>query len=217
MNSHGDGFIVRHRSGRYFSSCAHFEYVKRVDGTNSGCHDPSIPMAIIYSLVDSPFAADLVANRAWCGQFLQTEEWAGVADQFEVVPGPGCSCCGERWGEMQSDGATVHRCTKHLLRNPCAVEGCKRTTATKQGNYHNDAHLCGEHFRIAAPPGSPERRVYNRLWRLHRKRDGKDGRWSPDLDRRYWRVWFRLVALARARTAGDIDMDEINKLFGWEE
>lgn len=123
-----------------------------------------------------------------------------------------CGCCGSVWAKV---GQKPHfRCGKHIGRNPCAVEGCSRTC---KGEYYGDRfHLCAEHYRIAAPPGSKERQVLNRLWRLQRKRTGKGGDWPQDLNRRYWRVWFRIVAIGRARTAGDIDMDEINKLFGWE-
>lgn len=210
MISHGEGFIVRHESGRYFNSDCHYP------GFAAGRYDPAVPIAIIYRLVKNPFEADLVRNREFCGRWLQHPEWASVADQFEIVPGPACACCGERGGTMWGDG-DQYRCTKHKDRNPCAVEGCRRTRSKGQGGYHNDAYLCAEHFKIAAPPGSAERRVYNRLWRLHRKRDGKDAPWSPELNRRLWRVWFRLVGIARARSAGDIDMDEINKMFGWAE
>lgn len=209
MISHGDGFVVRHRSGRYLrSDLVHFgQRVSYAEGS----------YAVVYALVSNPLSAILMATRGPWEHHLQRAEWVMVADQFEVVPGPGCGCCGERWGEMQSDGESVHRCAKHIGRNPCAVEGCKRTRATTQGSYFNNNYLCGEHFRIAAPPGSAERRVYNRIWRMHRKRDGKDALWSRELERRYWRIWYRLVAIARARSAGDIDMDQINKMFGWAE
>jgi hypothetical protein len=40
--------------------------------------------------------------------------------------------------------------------------------------------------------------------------------WTPQLDARFWRVWHRLVAIARARAAGDVDMDEISRLMGWD-
>lgn len=62
------------------------------------------------------------------------------------------------------------------------------------------------------PPGSRMRRIYNRLWRLRKKR----GKWTPDLERRYWIAWRRIVSNARSGSAGDIDMNEINKMFGWE-
>jgi hypothetical protein len=207
MISHGEGFQIRHKSGRYYrSELIHFgARVSYTPGT----------YAAVYELVSNPFGATLIYSAEHWRRYLDSPEWASVAEQFEIVSGPGCRCCGERTGTMWGTDGNW-RCDKHRSRNPCAVEGCKRTGATSPGNYHNDAHLCGEHFKIAAPPGSAERRVYNRLWRLHRKRDGKDAPWSPELDRRYWRVWFRLVAIARARTAGDIDRDEINKLFGWD-
>lgn len=131
-----------------------------------------------------------------------------------------CRCCGNAgigvWIFGDLSKPDTWRCDRHQTRNPCAVEGCKRTTSTS-GYLGCDVYLCGEHFRQACPPGSAERRVYRRFFRMAKKRATPDnpGGWSPDLERRYWRVWARIVAIARAQAAGDIDMDEINKLFGW--
>lgn len=88
----------------------------------------------------------------------------------------------------------------------CLIEGCKHTTARQGGPW-----ICGEHWRIGCPPRSPERRAYNRFFRLA-KRYG----WSTELRRRYWRFWDALVARARRRCAGDVDMTEVNKMFGWD-
>jgi hypothetical protein len=100
MISHGEGFVVRHRSGRFFNSDCHFP------GFAARRYDPAVPIAIIYRLVKSPFEADLVRNRQFAGRWLQHPEWATVADQFEIVPGPACACCGERGGTMwgEADG-----------------------------------------------------------------------------------------------------------------
>lgn len=64
---------------------------------------------------------------------------------------------------------------------------------------------------MGVPPRSPERRVYHRIFKT-----GRLYGWTPQLEARFWRVWNRLVAQARARVAGDIDVDEIKRLMGWD-
>lgn len=206
MISHGEGFVIRHVSGRYLSSDCYYP------GFAAGHYDPSVSIAIIYRLVETPFHAELVAKREFCGRFLSNLDWLPVADQFEVVPGPGCACCGERWDVMHKAVDGSYRCDKHRDRNPCVIEGCKRTTAAN-GRYGSDQWLCSEHWRRFVPPHSPMRRAYHRFFRLA-KRHG----WTPALRRRFWRFWGGLVAQARRKAAGDdLDMGEINKMFGWED
>jgi hypothetical protein len=41
-------------------------------------------------------------------------------------------------------------------------------------------------------------------------------RWPEALEARYWRIWARIIAVARRRAAGDIDEAEIRRMFGWE-
>lgn len=121
-----------------------------------------------------------------------------------------CDCCGETartWIDRK-----LGRCFRHQGRNPCAIEGCKRTTKAPDDRYSTEDWICGTHWRQFVPPGSQMRRVYHRLWRLKKKR----GEWTPDLTARFWRVWRRIVATARAASRGDVDMTEVNKLFGWE-
>lgn len=103
------------------------------------------------------------------------------------------------------------RCERHRMRNPCAIEGCKRSTSASPGWHGLSLWLCSEHWRAGVPPRSLERRVYHRIFRLA-KRYG----WDDQLRARYWRVWARLVALARARCSGDLDEREIKRLFGWD-
>jgi len=211
MISHGEGFVIRHVSGRYFNSDCYYP------GFIAGEHDPSVSIAIIYRLVANPFAADLVANRESCGRFLTSEGWREVADQFEVVPGPGCACCGERWRTMYSAVDGSYRCEKHLGRNPCAIEGCKRTCAA-EGRYGSDQWLCSEHWRRFVPPHSPMRRAYHRFFREAKKHGwGRRGR-GVRLDYRFRLFWTALVRRARrAATEGHLDETEINRMFGWED
>lgn len=103
------------------------------------------------------------------------------------------------------------RCDKHHDRNPCAVEGCKRTTSA-DGHFALDGWLCGTHWKMACPPHSAPRRVYHRFFRIAKRRG-----WDRALEARFWRVWGRLVAIARTRAAGGhIDEAEIKRLFGWD-
>lgn len=151
------------------------------------------------------------------------EDWVGRRidpDSYTIVPSPFCACCGHHTTIMRplavvqvvpSEGKQF-RCPKHADRNPCAIEGCERTQPAR-GFFGTEQWLCGEHWRMACPPKSAQRRVYNRLFALEKKR----GKWTPDLDARYWRIWPNILRHARGLTAGDIDMKEINAMFGWNE
>ncbi len=110
-----------------------------------------------------------------------------------------------------------YRCAKHRDRNPCAIEGCKRTMSA-EGHFSNDVVLCSEHFRRFCPPHSKLRRIYRRFFRLAKRQatPANPEGWDRDLDRRFWRFWRSLIAKARRQAAGgDVDMTEINKMFGW--
>ena len=116
MISAGEGWVWRHRTGRYFVSHWHHPCIP-----GTACHDPNQQAEISYSLTRNPYAATLIYNAEWWGEkWLEREpSWRLTADQFEVVPGPGCACCGERgwaiWGHRNN-----WRCDKHRDRNPCA-------------------------------------------------------------------------------------------------
>lgn len=207
MISTGEGWVWQHNSGRYFVS--HWNH-PCIPGT--ACHDPDQQPEISYSLTHNPFAATTIYNRDWWGEkwLTRNPEWQLVADQFEVVPGPGCACCGERWLTMHGHSDNW-RCGKHRDRNPCAIEGCKRTTAAPEGQLATDQWLCSEHWRLYCPPRSMRRRLYHRYFRK-----AKWFGWTPELERSFWRFWDRLVADARKRaTDGYIDETEINRIFGW--
>lgn len=206
MISHGEGFVIRHESGRYYrSDLVHFgDRVSYAAGTYAEVHE----------LVSNPFGATLIYSAEVWRRHLGDPEWIDVADQFEIVPGPGCGCCGQRggtiWGMEES-----YRCESHKDRNPCAIEGCKRTTAApalKSGKLYlaNDQWLCSEHWRRFVPPRSKMRQHYHLIFR-RAKRQG----WTPELERRFWRYWTWLVAQARRKaTEGDLDIREIERMFG---
>lgn len=148
-------------------------------------------------------------------------------ESYVLEPEPHCGCCGASclnrasltiWANGQA------RCGSHHDRNPCAIEGCKRSTAApKDGRgipfIRDDQWLCSEHWRRFVPPRSLRRRAYRAFWRKA-KRVGctGGGDWPADLERQYWRFWDQLVATARAKTDGRgyIDEREINRLFGWD-
>jgi hypothetical protein len=119
-----------------------------------------------------------------------------------------CRVCGHA-ATFGYDDPALNRCERHFSRNPCAVEGCARSTKGQRGWYGNDLWLCSEHWRLIAPR-SAERRIYHRIFRTA-KRYG----WNDDLRARFWRIWRQLVVRARRRAAGDIDMSEINRIMGW--
>lgn len=211
MISHGEGFIARHRSGRYLGPRAHFVTMKTIDGRDSGMHDPAHPMATIFSLVESPFAPTPVHDRDKFEEWLRRYDWDLVWDQWEIVPGPGCIVCGERWHHpMKTDARGEHRCKKHHDRNPCAIDGCKRTTAA-DGYTASDQYLCADHWRMFCPPGSPLRRTYRRFFRTAKKYG-----WDATLRRRFWRFWNGLIRRARADRQPPLDEAEINRIMGWD-
>jgi hypothetical protein len=206
--SAGEGFQIRHRSGRYYrSELIHFgDRVSYAPGSYGA----------VYALESNPFAATLIYSAEHWQRHLDGPEWANVADQFEIVPGPGCACCGERWGTMWGE-VGQYRCDKHKDRNPCAIEGCRCTNDRRGRAMRSDQFLCQKHWRPLTT--AEERRVYSRIWRQAKARERKFGAehaWSMREVRRLERVWRAIVAKARSRAAGDLDMTEINKMFGWD-
>lgn len=152
---------------------------------------------------DSPHLTLSVVDRE------QGERWVpgGDSEHYRLESVPSCLCCGEpAWDNR--------RCTKHQGRTPCVVEGCRRTTARFTIYF-----VCGEHWKAYVPPGSPERRVLNRLARLAKKLGySKTERWPDDLEVRWWRTWASIAARVQRRsTEGQVDEREIRKMFGWEE
>jgi hypothetical protein len=126
---------------------------------------------------------------------------------------PFCRVCGEgarTWIRAMPEYA---RCERHEKRNPCAIEGCTRSTsAPESGRLFDSGWMCSEHWRRYVPPRSARRRAYNRFWR-----DAKKRGWTQDSIARFYRFWDTLIASARARDAvGGPDVAEINRIMGWE-
>jgi hypothetical protein len=153
------------------------------------------------------------------------EHLQGVADKIgvpieliKVTPRPICRCCGTALPRPAID-EPHKRCRKHQMANPCAIAGCSRTRLAKNGHLHDGTWwLCRDHWRMVCPPHSKLRRAYNRFFQIAKRMGvSPNGIWPEALERRYWRFWIGLVARARKQVAGDIDMVEINKMFGWEE
>ncbi|QUM72168.1 hypothetical protein [Sphingopyxis granuli] len=202
MISHGEGFVIRHRSGRYLCSDI------RSRGFEGG--QPILPLEFCWFLVGNPFAAPFIYKAEPYHRMLATPEWQDVADQFDVVPGPGCAVCGERGGIMWGEEGG-YRCDKHKDRNPCAIEGCKRTRAAGNAGLASDQYLCGEHWRKYVPPRSRLRRLYH----AHFRRGKREG-WTMKRNRQFHRFWDFVVRVARKRhNGGFIDEAEINRIMGW--
>jgi hypothetical protein len=125
-----------------------------------------------------------------------------------------CQCCGE---EAVALGVLFPRCPKHQQSNPCAIEGCTKTRAANGQLHDGTWWLCSDHWRMACPPHSALRRTYLRFFRTAKKLGlSQSERWPEALENRYWRFWSALVARARRKAAGDVDMAEIGKMFGWD-
>jgi hypothetical protein len=92
------------------------------------------------------------------------------------------------------------------VRTTCSIDGC--THSTGRGD---TVWICSTHWRTACPPGSKDRRAYNRIFRLA-KRYG----WNDHLVNRFWTIWRAIVRHGNARVRGDINEAEIKALFGWD-
>lgn len=128
-----------------------------------------------------------------------------------------CRCCGEA-AVYAGNHPQQWRCGQHKERNPCAIHGCSRTTAAKGGLHCHRTWICGTHWRIVCPPRSRQRRLVNAHFRRAKKLGVSPGdRWPENLERSYWRMWDRLLKRADEIMEGDVDMTEINKMFGWAD
>ena len=142
--------------------------------------------------------------------------------QFEgciIVQAPICACCGDvAFHELTcvrpdpDPTKREYRCQKHRDRNPCAIEGCRRT-APADGHFASDQVICGEHWRRYVPKGSRARRAY-----LAHFRRAKRYGWTPENIEAWRRLWDLIVAKTRRQsTEGRLDEAEINKMSGWED
>lgn len=122
---------------------------------------------------------------------------------------PTCACCGwfanEERKVTEPEAGHV-RCEKHVGRNPCIIDGCGRT-------FDNDGHyttrfVCGKHWRMAP---AELRKSVKRIEKMAKKIG-----WKLVLRKRHTQLWDRAIKRIEGVLAGDIDMEEINKLMGWD-
>ncbi len=121
-----------------------------------------------------------------------------------------CGCCGEP-ARCYIRGLWA-RCHKHEDRNPCAIDGCKRTRAVPSGGHlRDDQWICADHWRRYVPPRSRIRRAYH----AHFRRAKRQG-WTESNGKAFWRFWDLLVKTVRRRDGeGFVDEAEINRIMGW--
>lgn len=171
-------------------------------------------------------------NSASYGTLAECEGWRGrypimgrPKESYVLERVPCCGCCGDYFADVRERNGSITewlngsvRCDRHHDRNPCAIEGCKRTRVAptaSNGNPHiaDDQSLCAEHWRRFVPPRSRQRRAYH----AHFRRAKRQG-WTHSNNRAFWRFWDTLVASARRRASeGSVDEAEIARMFGWEE
>lgn len=147
-------------------------------------------------------------GEKWLAEYGNREPPGG----WHLDPVVTCGCCGSPdVGQTRDD---QHRCDRHRGRNPCAIEGCKRTTeAPESGTLRDDQWICGTHWKRLVPPRSARRRAYHAFFRRAKRRG-----WDDDLRRRFWQFWNSLIASARRRAAvGYLDERAIDRLFGFDE
>lgn len=137
---------------------------------------------------------------------------------LECVPGPACECCGtvERgWIEIDHGNATRGavtrhvavdpdrwRCEKHIGRNPCCIEGCRKTFAHERSRGepmgYDTRIMCGRCWR-QAPKWMRDRE--SRIRRLAKKRG-----WTDRICRLHnmaWEACRRAVERARHTDLGE--------------
>lgn len=96
----------------------------------------------------------------------------------------------------------------------CLIKGCKHTT----GRYDDGEWICSKHWRIVCPPRTRERKAYHAHFRRAKKLGFVPGEpWPDEIARPFFRFWNTLIERGQKRCAGDLDMTEINKMFGWSE
>jgi hypothetical protein len=160
--------------------------------------------------------ASSIGTRAKCEEWRMRDPARRGPDSYVIESVAHCGCCGastirEGGGSICTWGNGETRCARHHDRNPCAIEGCARTTLAPNGHLRSDQWLCSEHWRRFVPARSMRRRAYHAFWRKA-KRYG----WNDKLVRQFNRFWDQLIATARAKAGGgSINKAEIDRLFGW--
>lgn len=181
---------------------------------------PHPPGANVWYLTRDPVEATRFASVEQGIEWLADLEMSG----FILRLAPVCACCGDDFVVRHPSGHfSPYRCEKHAQRNPCAIEGCKRTTEARGDplRLRNNDHLCGEHWKRFVPPGSSVRRAYHRFWRIAKKQrtpQNPEG-WTVALARRFDRFWRGLIKMARRKASEPdefLDEAEIKKMFGWD-
>ncbi|MFL6864099.1 MAG: hypothetical protein ACJ8DZ_13980 [Allosphingosinicella sp.] len=142
---------------------------------------------------------------------------ARVFEAGAFVPVSWCRVCGGALPEVPGAPADAYRCERHEGRNPCCIEGCRRSVAApvEDGVPHlaNDQAICGTHWRLYMPPRSLIRRAYH----AHFRRAKRLG-WTHRSVAKFERFWDALVRTARRRSeGGHVDEAAINRLFGWDQ
>lgn len=93
-------------------------------------------------------------------------------------------------------------------RQTCIVPGCP-SSSTQFSSWF----ICGRHYRLGAPVGSPLRRALLRVRRLGRRYG-----WTDQLDRREMTLWTAIIGRATKRDReGFVDKAVIDRLMGWDE
>lgn len=191
-------------------------YILRVKGTNyyptrSGRNECSFTMGPERIMADSRESVEAALH--WLGELQPGGPWLLDLNRVEIVAAPACGCCGAgsfitAKGVRTYDALVMTpagwRCPKHIGRNPCLIEGCGRTfDATDRPG---TTFICGTHWREA--PKYMRRRV------TKLRKAGEKRHWPP----RYIRAHKKAFDLAvRAVKEGrSMDIDEINKMMGWE-
>jgi hypothetical protein len=216
-------FLISHKSGRYLAPIYGANFSAKYVAEGRGEYGPPPYGGFVWRLTLDPMQACRARNVPALWQLIPEHYWD--RDQFAAVPGPVCACCGEVEVVRHDGHLSPYRCAKHLDRNPCAIEGCQRTSAAPKhtdGKAYlaNNQAFCGEHWKRYVPPSSRLRTTYHWFFRQAKRHGwgwkGTTGK-SARLDWRFRRYWDNLVATARRRSQeGHVDMGEINRLMGWD-
>lgn len=126
---------------------------------------------------------------------LADERYPIQRERMRIVPAPRCGCCGSLWWrDASSDSGRlklvvdhvhparkVWRCEKHMARNPCCIEGCRKTFAHKGDDSYDGRVMCGRCWR-QAPKWMRDRE--SKIRRLGKRRG-----WDDRLCRLHHMAW----------------------------
>jgi hypothetical protein len=159
------------------------------------------------------FEEDPFAAESWrlehAIRVLADDRYPVQRERMRIVPAPRCGCCGALWwrGPLKLVVDALHpagkvwRCEKHIARNPCVIEGCRKTFAHKADRDYDTTIMCGRCWR-QAPKWMRDRA--SKISRLAKRRG-----WTDQLCRIHdmaWQACRRWIERARNTDPAEVEL-----------